>query len=1246
MKTFKRILAAALALLGAALLIVISIYLLVDDATLFAQMVKKLESSSEIRVLHRGDAHITRTLTPTLTVDDLIIGDAGRQYQVETGSLEVQISLLRLLLGQLDIPKLYLGDTRIEIREDASPSEPAAAPELKSGPEVPSFPLKPLLHDIRISRVEIIHEGDTVLLPDIHLSEFNLELKSDNTLELGGQVELAQQNIDVKAVLRDVDEYAGGKPLAFSVGVQSTGLNLSLEGNVNFEKPDPTLEIAARGWTPDGEKFATGIQGFEIPGKLTIEAQLKGTFAQLPMEELKAAYHGPNQSSVKLEGSIANVLRLEGVQFNLNGKLEDPAWLTPLLPESLGAIKGASVSARISGGYPNFTVQDLDFHGKTKEGLDLSLSGKFELANSLEPANIQAELVFAAPNTRAARFLIFETIPEFGAITGKCHVHSDVGDPSLIDIVVQTKDKSSMQANLSGGIAQFPLADRPNRGYDLDVSIRATEGAGLAERVGLELPELGPLDLNFKIEGSTLALELNQIKLSGGREEGVRIGAQGQMSFGDWDQADPFKAIDLKLQAQSLTTQLLSPWLGQKLPELGPLSGEAHLHTVSGLHRIDQLQIRTGETAPLAVAVSGSAEHIILLPELRVREIKLDANATTDNVGQLNTVFGLKDEIPQIGPLEAKAQISGDDQNLVVDEISVAAGQEDLLLVNLDGRLGKLSAANQWKPQNTSLTIQANSSNSRALAEKLGYRIPELGPLTAQANIRDKEKKVSMESVQVRLGDKDKPVLKFTGYINDLFAMKGVQGNGQLHLDGSRFAAFADFEKIPELGPLTGQVKISDTDGSLGIDSLQIESAQPEMLSLKVDGSFDNFKDPSTWLLESSLAARDLTLLGAMLDRQWPAIGPVRLEAEIKRTGKSNELKSTLTAGETEIEAKIKEFFETTPMRITGFVKARKMLFWELLEKKSVEEKKKASSKEPVFSREPIDFGWLKKADVDVAISVESFAQEQFLADSAQFQVKVKSGLLSISPARFVYAKGKLEMDLRLDARDHPRLTFKAFGENIDPRRALDIQQYKGQLEAEANIDLSFSTSGLTPHELAANSQGSIYITIQNGKLPAPLVDLVFWDVAGWVWKKSTDVRYYDFGCGVADYTIEKGVISTKAFILDAEHITVTGGGTIDLGGEKVEYFFLPKKKSLYIKKADPVNIEGPLNDPKVKTIPWKSAAITAGKVGGIIFAPFIFIPLTAADYLAGQVKIEDGKSACLEYQKNRKIEQSQQQSN
>ena len=223
---------------------------------------------------------------------------------------------------------------------------------------------------------------------------------------------------------------------------------------------------------------------------------------------------------------MANVIGLEGVQLNLTGRIANPAWLTPLLPKSLGAIKSARVAAQLSGDYPKLAVKDLDFQGKTEHDLDLSLSGKLALAlssNGLEPVNMRTELVFAAPKTRAARFLIFDEIPEFGAITGRCEVRSAEGDPSLEDIAVQIKDRSGIGANLSGRIDKFPLADRPNRGYELDVSMRATEAAVMVDRVGLQMPALGPLDLDFRIEGSTQALQLNKIKLAAGEVGGILI---------------------------------------------------------------------------------------------------------------------------------------------------------------------------------------------------------------------------------------------------------------------------------------------------------------------------------------------------------------------------------------------------------------------------------------------------------------------------------------------------------------------------------------------------------------------------------------------------------------------------------------------------------------------------------------------------------------------------------------------------
>jgi hypothetical protein len=1240
MKSVKRILAVPILLMCAALLAITSAYLLVDDATLVSKMVKQLESSSDIRVLHRGDAHITRTLTPTLTVDDLVITDVGRQYRVETASLEVQISLPKLLLGKLDIPYASIGDTHIAIKEGDTPGKPAAAQELRTGLKRSQLPLKPVLHDIRISQLKIMHEGGELILPDSHVSEFTLELNPENALVLSVQVALAGQKVDVNAVLKDVDAYFGGQPLAFSLGLENTLFNLFLEGHIDFTQSNPTIDAAARGWTPDAEKIVTGLKGTEIPGKITGEAQLNGTFSQLAMERITATWHGPNQSSAELKGRIANAIELDGVQLNLTGKLNSPAWLTPLLPERVGALKIVSVSAQITGAYPRLAVNNFDFQGKTVEGLDLSLSGQFDLAHSstgLEPLNISAQMAFTAPKTRSARVLFFEKIPEFGAITGRCDIRSTAGDPALENITVQTKDSSGIQVNLSGRLAKFPLADRPNSGYDLDVSMKATKTAVMAERVGLELPVPGPLDLNFRIEGSTEALNLNQITLSAGKKDAIRIGAQGQMSFGHWDQADPFKTINLKLEAQTHTTHALGMLIEKELPELGTLSAKARLHTVAGQHRLDAVHIKTTENAPLIAAVSGAAKHVTLLPELRIRDITLDANTSTDNTAQLNTVFGLRDKIPPIGSLKAQARISGDDQAFVIDDIAMEAGHEDLLLVNLSGRLGKLSASNQWQPENSSLSIQASSSSSRIFAKTLGYRFPELGPISAQATIYGKNKKIGMDAAQFRLGDMDKPVVKATGYIHDMTAMEGVKWDAQLDLDGRRFAAFADFHKLPDLGAVTGQASISDSDGTLGMDSLHIETGQPNLLSLKVDGRFNNFKDPSTLLLNSSLSARDLELIGAIFDREWPAVGPVALDAEIKRTGDSNDLASTLTAGETEIQTKLNGRFKTTPIQISGSVTARKLFAWNVLEKAREKQKKEPSDKKPLFSRKPIGFDWLKKIDMDIAVDVESFGEESYLADSAKCHVVVNSGLLSISPAQLVYPKGKLDMELQLDARDFPLLTFKALGEHLDPWQALDMEKYGEQFAAEMNIDMSFSTTGLTPHELASNSQGNIYLTIQNGKISAPLVNLVFADIVGWVWQTTKKKKYYDFDCGVAHYSIEQGVISTKAFFLESESIAITGQGTIDLGREEIKYVVLPKKKTRLLHSADPVHIEGPLNNPVVKALPLKSAVTTYGAYGGMVLAPFIFLPLAAADHVAGSLKSKGKESPCLEYQKTYK---------
>jgi len=204
--------------------------------------------------------------------------------------------------------------------------------------------------------------------------------------------------------------------------------------------------------------------------------------------------------------------------------------------------------------------------------------------------------------------------------------------------------------------------------------------------------------------------------------------------------------------------------------------------------------------------------------------------------------------------------------------------------------------------------------------------------------------------------------------------------------------------------------------------------------------------------------------------------------------------------------------------------------------------------------------------------------------------------------------------------------------------------EYDQFVNADYDLDLSLSATGNSAHELASSAEGEIYLTIQDGWLRRSMVDLLFVDIVGFSLNLVKDAKYAAIHCGIADFSIRQGVISTNAFFINSKNITVTGEGTVDLGKEEVDYVFIPRKKSRLILQAEPVKVKGPLSDPTVRAVPLKSAALTFGT---LIFAPYVFAGIVATDYASGAIRDDDdGKSACVEYEeKRRKDRESQDES-
>ena len=1260
MRTLKRILAVTLVVLCVTVMCAAGAFLLVDDATLVSFLARHLESVTGTRIDYADGASISRTTHPELTLDGLVIVDNENKYRVETRSLLVEISLTGLLAGRLDVPRLWLDETRVDLGPAVDTGEPSLAEDLQSIAELLDLPLMPKLHDVQIAGFSVQQGGEQWLLPPSRLGKVFLQVGPDRqAVELSAEVEAGREPLQLNARISDLQQVQTRQQLPFSVTARGETLDAALTGQVALAGHEPAIQAELKVQRLKPAIFAP--EGLDIPGEVTATAELTGSPDQLSLEGLSAEWTDAGESSARLTGRIADITELKGIGLSLKGKLGQAEWLAPVLPESIGAIRSAGLSADISGSHAGLVLDNVSLKAKTADELDLALSGKLamtDLMGDLQAGDLDAKLDFSAPTTRAARSLLFDQIPEFGAIQGSTDIRSTGGDPALENIVVTTRDKQGIELSLKGRIASFPLhPDRPNRGYDMDVRMQATKASVMAERMGLDLTIDGTLNLGYRLEGDTRALQINRINLTAGDGAGELLKAKGRILFREWEQEDPLKSLDLALELHS-NTEILDAWSTQELPPLAYIA-TARLHTVSGRHRVDDFRLASRPGSSLQVLDTGHAERVTFLPEFGIEGIRLDSHVSAADVATLNAYFGLDNRIPSIGPLDMRAVVTGTNRNLLVDDMRLTAGDEAVLLVQVNGRLGHISAEKKWKLENTDLAVNGRSAGSQPLAAVLGYRLPELGPVHIQAVANDKDKTLGIENIRIRVGDAASPALQAEGAIGDIYAPGKIHLVTRLHLAGDTFAAFADTHDLSGLGDLTGRMEISDRDGALGIDTLRVETGSNDLFNLNVDGRFSDFSKPETLGFDIRLDARDMQLIGALIDRDWPDHGRVELTGELKQIDKQTRFNATLTSGKEKVDIVLDGEMNKTPPHIKGKLTASNFFIPDLFEKErkkrareresdepdpdnSATGKKAETDKPPVFSRTPLDREQLKAVDLDLDIDIQSFDRSQSAAESARATIRLKSGHLSVSPATLVYPKGSAEFDLQLDAQDTVDVSFRLEGQNLDPWRGLNIFEeddkgaYKAK-DAELDVQIALTTSGESQHDLAANLEGEIYAAIRNGKITQSKLRLLFVDIIGWA-TESEKRRYDDVNCGIADFTVRQGVVNTDAFFMDTPRISIAGKGTIDLGQEQIDYIFIPKKKSRLIAKSEPVHIRGALNDPEITAIPIKSLAAKAGTLGTMLFAPYVFAGILAGQYASGEMQ-EHGEDAsvCLDYVEKQK---------
>jgi AsmA family protein len=297
----------------------------------------------------------------------------------------------------------------------------------------------------------------------------------------------------------------------------------------------------------------------------------------------------------------------------------------------------------------------------------------------------------------------------------------------------------------------------------------------------------------------------------------------------------------------------------------------------------------------------------------------------------------------------------------------------------------------------------------------------------------------------------------------------------------------------------------------------------------------------------------------------------------------------------------------------------------------SEEQKQKAAqeaaAKAPVLPDKQFDVPELRAFDARIAFKGETVQAMKLPLEHMEAKVTLQDGHIKIDPARLDVAGGKLESRIGLNApggvlNGDLDLTLR----NVKLNRLLaafkvDVGAIQMEKEGVGTFggQTKLTINGNSIRDMAAAADGELAVIMGGGQINSLIIEALGLDLGEVLAVLAAGDEEKEKGmvpvqCLVSRFDVQKGVMATKALVLETSDSTVTGSGTIDLGQETLDITLLAHPKDVSVLAAStPVTIKGTFRDPQIdvvsKQLEEKSlAALALGVVMPVIGAVLPFI--------------------------------------
>ncbi|HZY17628.1 MAG TPA: AsmA family protein [Ramlibacter sp.] len=251
-------------------------------------------------------------------------------------------------------------------------------------------------------------------------------------------------------------------------------------------------------------------------------------------------------------------------------------------------------------------------------------------------------------------------------------------------------------------------------------------------------------------------------------------------------------------------------------------------------------------------------------------------------------------------------------------------------------------------------------------------------------------------------------------------------------------------------------------------------------------------------------------------------------------------------------------------------------------------DRKDKAPKDPnrkVLPNAPLDVSRIKSMNADVQVEAAKVVNAKGLPlDSMRTHVRLADGVLRLDPLDLGVAGGRLAGQIRIDANANPATAqTRLDARSLELSKLVPASQSMRNSFGKLQAQIELTTRGGSVAQMLGNADGNVALLMGRGEISNILLEFAGLD-GGEVLKFFVEGdRRVEVRCAATAFNVEKGVMTSRALLLDTDDTVFWGNARIDLGREAMDVVIKPQPKDTSILSLrSPLKVGGTFGAPEV----------------------------------------------------------------